>query len=241
MPPELRDEKYYNDPSTYLEIEFGDVIFGENCVRDLTIVNSGVLAAGFIFRPCLPSDEPQKPVERQNELRHSRIQANQESCESADAAAQCVGGTHEQVKLSDMIETKEKGTFPALATDRIPLKFTPSEKGSYETKYVLVVDNDAPGDARFKKTYYVKITGTCVPVPLYLEKEIYNLHTIVFDHIFRDKVILYNRRAVTMKIKVEKPSTSTSDGKLKPGEIQINPKEAFVQGNGGSIPVHFKF
>jgi hypothetical protein len=72
--------------------------------------------------------------------------------------------------------------------------------------------------------------GECIDVAIYVEKELYNVHTILYEHTFRELIAVHNRSAVTMKIVVEKPNCKSP--RLLPEELQINPSTAYVQGNG---------
>eukprot|EP00429_Kryptoperidinium_foliaceum_P117320 CAMPEP_0176308996 /NCGR_PEP_ID=MMETSP0121_2-20121125/64841_1 /TAXON_ID=160619 /ORGANISM="Kryptoperidinium foliaceum, Strain CCMP 1326" /LENGTH=851 /DNA_ID=CAMNT_0017650865 /DNA_START=18 /DNA_END=2573 /DNA_ORIENTATION=- len=88
----------------------------------------------------------------------------------------------------------------------------------------LAISNGAAGDALYSEEKRILVRGSCVDVPIYVEKETYDLKTCVFGHIFRETIIVHNRRSVPMKIEVEKP-------KQIEGELQINPVLAYIQGN----------
>ena len=49
------------------------------------------------------------------------------------------------------------------------------------------------------------IKGCCVDVPIYVEKEEYNLNVLVYEQFYREKVILHNRSPNSMKIQLTFP------------------------------------
>jgi len=297
VPPELRDEEYWRDPSQNLFIDFGSVVFGEWSTREVKIHNSGALAAKYSIRESVVEDETPPELERQNEHRKTRMltsdpwktmrpgagedglaatvasnadgaagggddlaaggaeptesQNPQEAAGAADGATPAAGvleaapdpanlttntsqssrgPSSAQNEFPSMLAFAAEGGFIARGNSKIEFVFTPRHLGEFSCKFVIEVDNHAPGDARFVKKYFLKCVGRCVDVPIYVEREIYNLHTVLYEHTFRELIVLKNRSAVAMKIKVEKPSMS--DPRLQLNEIQINPTTAFVQGHG---------
>ena len=291
VPPELRDEEYWKDPSENLFIDLGSVVFGESCQRQLTIKNTGALGAGYFLREATPADEPEPEKIFKNEFRFTKtgkldalgleesdlgvaraeergallstsgvdiggeaegaVSGTESALSGAEGAAADLatgtasgsgaaagGGAGNKFTLPQMLQVAREGHFVAHGTSKIVFQFTPRHLGEFACKFVLEVDNQAPGDARFRKFYYLKMVGKCVDVPIYVEREILNLHTILYNHTFREMIPLRNRSAVAMKIKVEKPNCK--DPRLKEGEITVNPTTAFLQGNGGGQKIQFR-
>ena len=52
----------------------------------------------------------------------------------------------------------------------------------------------------YTKPIPLRITGTCVDVPIKVEKEEYNLNVMVYDQFYRVKIVLFNRGSTAMKI-----------------------------------------
>lgn len=61
-------------------------------------------------------------------------------------------------------------------------------------------------------------------MPIYVEKLTYNLHTLVYNKTFREKIILHNRSSNTMKLQLYSPK------ELKP-YIEFNPTLGYIQGH----------
>ena len=77
----------------------------------------------------------------------------------------------------------------------------------------------------YTKPIPITVQGTCVDVPIYVEKEEYNLNVLVYEQFYREKIILFNRGANAMKIQLTFPKD------FKP-YLEFNPTLGFIQGNG---------
>lgn len=115
------------------------------------------------------------------------------------------------------------GEFIAHGTTVIHFTFRPTESGDFKTTLKLSIDNGGAGDARFVEERRVMIRGSCSDVPIAVEHKEYNLKTCLFDHTFRENIVLINRGNRAMKVTVDRP-------KLIEGQLQITPNLAFVQG-----------
>jgi|Transcript_116949 hypothetical protein len=134
----------------------------------------------------------------------------------------------------DMMSWKpERGEFSAHTTSKITFNFKPTAVGTFATMLTLSVDNGAQGDAKLAKEWTVLVRGSCIDVPIYVEQEEYDVKTILFEHTFRENIVLHNRQSVAMKITVADPQPID-------GEMQLNPTVAYIQGNQ-SQAVQIKF
>ena len=77
----------------------------------------------------------------------------------------------------------------------------------------------------YTKPIPITVQGRCVDVPIYVEKEEYNLNVLVYEQFYREKIILHNRGANAMKIQLTFPKD------FKP-YLEFNPTLGFIQGNG---------
>ncbi len=46
----------------------------------------------------------------------------------------------------------------------------------------------------------IVIKGECVDVPIFVEKLTYDMNIVIYEKIFREKIILHNRGPNTMKL-----------------------------------------
>eukprot|EP00928_Gymnodinium_smaydae_P071664 TRINITY_DN5519_c0_g1_i1.p1 TRINITY_DN5519_c0_g1~~TRINITY_DN5519_c0_g1_i1.p1 ORF type:complete len:1585 (+),score=286.70 TRINITY_DN5519_c0_g1_i1:58-4755(+) len=113
--------------------------------------------------------------------------------------------------------------FIAHATTKVKFIFKPTRLGDFNAVLRLKIDNHAIGDASYVKEMFVNIKGSCTDVPIWVEKPEYNLKICLFNHIFRENIMLHNRQSTAMKVVVESP-------KLIEGELQLTPTLAFIQG-----------
>ena len=67
----------------------------------------------------------------------------------------------------------------------------------------------------------ISIKGECVDVPIYVEKEEYNLNILIYEQIYRQKVILFNRSSNSMKIQLFFPKD------FKP-YLEFNPTLGYI-------------
>mmetsp|Transcript_40551 Transcript_40551/g.71324 ORF Transcript_40551/g.71324 Transcript_40551/m.71324 type:complete len:1627 (-) Transcript_40551:67-4947(-) len=135
--------------------------------------------------------------------------------------------------LTMMTFSPEKSQFKAHGNSKIEFVFTPKALGKFETILILKISNGAIGDARYEDTMQVLVRGECVDVPIYVEKEEYDMKTCIFEHTFRENVVLHNRQSVAMKINVVEPKQII-------GQLQLNPTVAYIQGYK-SMAVQVKF
>jgi hypothetical protein len=71
----------------------------------------------------------------------------------------------------------------------------------------------------------ITVRGSCVDVPIYVEKLEYNLNVLVYEQFYREKIILFNRSPNSMKIQLSFPKDFAP-------YLEFNPTLGFIQGNG---------
>ena len=62
-------------------------------------------------------------------------------------------------------------------------------------------------------------------MPIYVEKEEYNLNVLVYEQFYREKIVLHNRGANAMKIQLFFPKDFKQ-------YVEFNPTLGYIQGNG---------
>lgn len=132
--------------------------------------------------------------------------------------------------LEKLSWTPSKGEFPSDPTTIISFTFAPSIDfvGDYSTRMNLSIKNGADGDAAFEQEMQIIVDGSCVDVPIYFPEEEMDLKVCIYGTIYRENVVLRNRRKTTMQVDIVQP-------KEFPGELQITPTTAYVQGNSDQI------
>mmetsp|Transcript_22689 Transcript_22689/g.41078 ORF Transcript_22689/g.41078 Transcript_22689/m.41078 type:complete len:1656 (+) Transcript_22689:42-5009(+) len=143
-------------------------------------------------------------------------------------------GEGEERQFLEMISWRpEKSSFKEHGSTKISFSFTPTVLGSFSTTLRLSIANGAPGDANYEEERRILVRGSCLDVPIFVDQEEYDMQTCVYNHTFRENVVVRNRVSVAMKIQVQKPVQID-------GELQLNTTLAYIQGNGNqAIQVKF--
>jgi len=117
------------------------------------------------------------------------------------------------------------GDFSAHATTEKTFTFKPKATGSFSATLRLSISNSASGDALFEEEQQLVLRGSCLDLPIFVEKPEYDFRSCIYGHIFRESIVLHNRQLVPMRIQVQKPAPIE-------GELQLTPTLAFMQGHG---------
>lgn len=67
--------------------------------------------------------------------------------------------------------------------------------------------------------------GECVDVPIYVAQEQYDMHVLVYDQFYREKIVLHNRSAQPMKLQLFFPRSFKQ-------YLEFNPTLGYIQGKG---------
>jgi hypothetical protein len=66
-----------------------------------------------------------------------------------------------------------------------------------------------------------ELTGTCVDVPIYIEKLQYDMRIMCYEQTYREKIVLHNRSALPMKLQLFSPKD------FKP-YLEFNPTLGYI-------------
>lgn len=81
------------------------------------------------------------------------------------------------------------------SSTRIQFTFEPFKLTEIDQEFTLFLENQD-----YTQPIPIRIKGRCVNVPIYVEKEEYNLNVLVYDQFYREKIVLHNRSNNPMKI-----------------------------------------
>lgn len=73
----------------------------------------------------------------------------------------------------------------------------------------------------------VKIQGNCVDLPIYVEKELYDLDICLMNQMYREKLVFHNRGGKPMKIQMILPPEVTKFISLNPSFGYIEPYKEY--------------
>ena len=119
----------------------------------------------------------------------------------------------QQLKFTKFFKIKEYSTLD------IPFTYTPTEKGPFSLDLLVYFQN-------FLHSPPIKIflRGECVDVPIYIEKSIYDFQICLINHVYREKLIFFNRSPTAMKIQMVAPKETKNF-------FEFNPILGYIQGN----------
>lgn len=111
---------------------------------------------------------------------------------------------------------------------KLQLTFVPYKLTEVDRQFTLFLDNQD-----YTEPIPITIKGQCVDVPIYVEKEEYDMNVLIYDQFYRQKITLFNRASSSMKIQLFFPKD------FKP-YLEFNPTLGYIQGNS-SFVIWLKF
>jgi hypothetical protein len=126
------------------------------------------------------------------------------------------------------VQFKRSSDIEGYSFVKIPLTFVPFKLGPVSQKFKLFFENQD-----YSTPIEVEILGECVDVPIYVEKPEYHMKVLVYEQFYREKVLLFNRSALPMKIQL------FFNKAFKP-YLEFNPTLGYIQGRG-VFEIWFKF
>ena len=93
------------------------------------------------------------------------------------------------------VSFKRTTEIDGYSSTKIQFTFIPMKLTEVSQKFTLFLENQD-----YTKPIPITVRGTCVDVPIYVEKEEYNLNVLVYEQFYREKIVLYNRGSNAMKI-----------------------------------------
>ena len=113
---------------------------------------------------------------------------------------------------------KRENNIGSYTSKNLSFTFKPIKLGKIFQECTLFFDNQD-----YTSPIPVIIKGQWVDVPIYVEKLTYNLHILVYEKTYREKIVLFNRSPNTMKLQLYFPK------ELKT-YLEFNPTLGYIQG-----------
>ncbi|CAK81749.1 unnamed protein product (macronuclear) [Paramecium tetraurelia] len=184
-------------------IDFGKVILGEDSTLILKIQNLGALDTDVIIRSA-------KGIDLQTIATES---VSQKSNRDRPFDEEGILPYLKQLKF------QRQHVLQGYSMLKIPIQYIPAEVGPFSLPLTLYYENFL-----HSPPCQIEIRGYCTEVPIYVEKQIYNFQICLFNHIYREKIVFFNRSQNAMKIQIQTPK-ETKDF------FEFNPKLGYIQGN----------
>jgi hypothetical protein len=93
------------------------------------------------------------------------------------------------------VSFKRTSEIEGYSNMKIQFTFLPIKLTEINQNLTLFFENQD-----YTKPIPIKVHGKCVDVPIYVEKEEYNMNILVYDQFYREKIVLFNRGQNAMKI-----------------------------------------
>lgn len=196
-------------------VDFGQVIYGEQCTRKIRLENQGALETDIIMKTNRGADL-QKEGDTSSYV--TSIHEKKEETESISRVAS-------PEKTSNLMQCLTQLKFPRVSkikeysTLEIPFIYTPIEKGEFTLPLLVYFEN-----FMYSPPIEIVLKGECVDVPIYVERPIYDFEICFLNHVYRDKLIFYNRSPNPMKIQIIPPKETRNF-------FEFNPILGYIQGN----------
>ena len=131
--------------------------------------------------------------------------------------------TDTEIKFEEFlaqVNFKRSVEIEGYSETKIDLTFVPYKQTDIHQEFTLFLANQD-----YTEPIQISISGKCVHVPIYVEKEEYDMHILVYEQWYRQRIWLFNRSSNGMKIQLFFPK------EFKP-YMEFNPTLGIIQGDG---------
>ena len=196
-------------------VDFGQVIYGEECIRKIRLENQGALETDIIMKTSKGADLQKEgdTLSYMTSVQGKKSEFDQlsrvTSTDKGSNLLQCLS----QLKFQKV--TKIQG-YSIL---ELPFTFIPNEKGEFNLSLLVYFEN-----FMYSPPIEILLKGECVDVPIYVERPIYDFEICFLNHVYREKLIFFNRSPNPMKIQIIPPKETRNF-------FEFNPILGYIQGN----------
>lgn len=194
-------------------IDFGQVIFGEDCTRKLRLENQGALETDITMKTAKGADLQK---EGDTSSYATSIQGRRPETEPSQTIPEQGSGLP---SMLSQLKFPRVSKIQGYSTLEIPFTFAPSEKGEFSLSLLAYFEN-----FMHSPPIHITLKGECVDVPIYVEKPAYDFRICFLNHVYREKLVFYNRSPNAMKIQIIPPKETKNF-------FEFNPILGYIQGN----------
>lgn len=192
-------------------LDFGQVILGEEGTKHLRLENLGALNTDIIMKTSKGGD----------------LQKEGDTSSYVTSTNNLAPGESPQRKVisNELAETFAQLKFPrtskiqGYSTLDIPFTYIPNEIGNLNLSLLVYFEN-----FMYSPPIEINLKGECVDVPIYVERPIYDFQICFLNHVYREKLIFFNRSPNAMKIQIIPPHETKNF-------FEFNPILGYIQGN----------
>jgi len=196
-------------------VDFKKVIFGGSAKKYIKFTNAGALETEIVFKNTRGTHLGLKYDASSS--RGSSVFRGGKSIVMDEEPT----GPDDQDEENFMSQVKFQKTaiIGGYSSLTIAVEYTPSEVGPINFDMVAYFENYL-----HSPPINMKIQGECVEVPIYVEKPLYDFEIVLPNHIYRERIVFYNRGKTAMKVQMEVPRESKRFFEFNPslGYIQVS-------------------
>ena len=197
-------------------IDFEKVIMGETRKETLRLKNKGALGSKFQIK-----DSSGEPLPTFSEHSNTIASDMKSYISQEHEEQQFIPKGDKTEEVSDLelfckqLKFNKTGFIEGYSETAIHFTFAPTVLKEYSENFLIVFDNED------QEPKVITIKGECMNVPIYVEQEVYDFQVCIYDHTYRNKIILKNRSAHPMKIQLYSP-------KEVKGYMEFNPTLGYI-------------
>lgn len=192
-------------------LDFGQVILGEEGTKHLRLENLGALNTDIIMKTSKGGD-----LQKEGDT-SSYVTSTNNFGQGENSQRNVISNELAQ----DLLQLK----FPRIckiqgySTLDIPFTYIPNEIGNLNLSLLTYFEN-----FMYSPPIEINLKGECVDVPIYVERPVYDFQICFLNHIYREKLIFFNRSPNAMKIQIIPPHETKNF-------FEFNPILGYIQGN----------
>jgi hypothetical protein len=213
-------------------INFSKVIYGEDCTKKIILENVGALPTNIKIKNARGDTlkdrtETMSAYSRIQSVNQSQKRSNIDEDDNGSKGSQSQMddfGAEEDIEekkdvdILDQLKFNKSNRIGGYTTLEIPIKYEPKEIRKWSTTLTITFENfmDSP-------PIQIELVGECIDLPIYIEKPLYDMQICLMNHIYREKLIFYNRSNTAMKIQIAAPPETKKF-------FIFNPSFGYIQG-----------
>jgi hypothetical protein len=228
-------------------LELGAVPLCEEVTQYVTITNSGALGTGYSLM------NPDVAAAATGSVPHAIALENAEEGSSADTDGATADGTADGAlaSTSHVLSDREQilqdiyaatpgdrrtlrfdhaGLVSGYKSVRVPITYRPCDLGDWSgTVVISFADEDTPD-------FTITLNAVVTQEPIFLKRSTIDFQTVLYDHVYRDSLVVHNRGKTAMKCELHLPEEAAGLRR----SLEFLPPLGFPQ-NGGFFAFQLKF
>jgi hypothetical protein len=176
-------------------------------------------------------EQEQQPAEGEGQEQPPQNEEDPEAENESDGFSDVAKMESSEIEMEEFlaqVQFKRTHSIEGYGNLTIEFTFVPYKLTEVDQLFTVFLENQD-----FCSPIPIRVKGQCVDVPIYVEREEYNLNVLVYEQFYRQKILLFNRSSNSMKIQLFFPKDFKQ-------YLEFNPTLGYIQGNN-SFEIWLKF